>query len=272
MASAPSLPPQWDAAGYAANSTVQLDSARTLISRLALLGDETVLDLGCGDGKVSAELAQAVPRGKVLGVDISVEMIAFANRHHGSPPPGNLRFQIGDAGSIGRLAPPATFDLIFSNAALHWVKDHPAVLAGAAQLLRPGGRLAISCGGWGNAHAVYLAMRPIMRSPAYRSYFRQMATPYFFYPLENYNHWLPAAGFRVNRLEMIPHDVTYAGAAGLAMWLRMTWLPFTQRVPAPLREDFIQGVTQQYLASHPPTDDGLVPVRLVRLELEATRL
>jgi len=72
------------------------------------------------------------------------------------------------------------FDLFFSNAALHWVDDHEAILRGAAAALKPGGRLMISCGGKGNAHDVFLALRPEMRLQRWREYFRQMPLPYFF--------------------------------------------------------------------------------------------
>ena len=79
----------WNAADYAANSAVQQSWARELIAKLHLRGDEHILDVGCGDGKVTAELARAVPRGSVTGTDASAEMIAFAKKLFRRP-----RFQI----------------------------------------------------------------------------------------------------------------------------------------------------------------------------------
>ena len=112
----------WNAADYAANSAVQQTWARELIARLNLRGDEHVLDVGCGDGKVTAEIARAVPRGSVSGVDASAEMIAFARKTFPPAKIPNLKFQICDARKIRFRA--TQFDLVFSNAALHWVDDH----------------------------------------------------------------------------------------------------------------------------------------------------
>ena len=258
---------KWNAADYAANSAVQHSWARELIARLNLRGDEHILDLGCGDGKVTAELARALPRGSITGADASPQMIEFANKHFPANKFSNLRFRVMDARKIKF---ERRFDLVFSNAALHWVDDHEAILRGAAAVLKPGGRLAISCGGKGNAHDVFLALRPVMRLKRWREFFRKMPLPYFFYAPAQYEKWLPKHGFKIHRLELALKDATYAGVEGFATWLRTTWLPFVQRVPENLREEFITAVTQRYLAKHPPDAARQVHVRMVRLEIEAT--
>jgi trans-aconitate methyltransferase len=261
-------PAKWNAAAYAANSAVQQRWARELIARLKLRGDEHILDVGCGDGKVTAELARAVPRGAVVGVDASAEMISFAQKTFSPAKIPNLKFQVCDARKISL---PNEFNLVFSNAALHWVDDHEAILDGAAAALKTGGRLLVSCGGKGNAHDVFLALRPEMRLKRWREFFRKMPLPYFFYAPGDYEKWLPKSGFKINSLTLAPKDVAYAGAAGFAMWLRTTWLPFTQRVPENLRDEFIAAVTQRYLAKHPPDVNNQVHVRMVRLEIDALK-
>ena len=160
---------------------------------------------------------------------------------------------------------------MFSNAALHWVDDHEAILRGAASVLRNGGRLVVSCGGKGNAHDVFLALRPEMRLKCWCEFFRKMPLPYFFYAPADYEKWLPKFGFKINTLKLAPKDAIYDGAEGLATWLRTTWLPFVQRVPENLREEFIAAVTARYLAKHPPDAQGNVHVRMVRLEIEAVK-
>lgn len=262
----------WNPAAYAVNSAVQQSWARELIARLHLRGDEHILDVGCGDGKVSAELARAVPRGSVLGLDASAEMVSFAKQTFPAKKNSNLKFQIGDAREIGSQKHANRFDLVFSNAALHWVDDHEAILRGAATVLKPGGRLVISCGGKGNAHDVFLALRPEMRLKRWREYFRKMPMPYFFYAPGSYEKWLPKFGFKINHLLLAPKDATYAGAAGFATWLRTTWLPFVQRVPENLREEFIAAVTRRYAAKHPSDAHGQIHVRMVRLEIEALKI
>ena len=260
--------PKWNAADYAANSSVQQSWARELIAKLNLRGYEHILDVGCGDGKVTAELARAVPRGGVTGMDASAEMIRIARKAFPASEISNLKFQITDAREIGSKT---KFDLVFSNAALHWVDDHEAILHGAASVLKNGGRLIVSCGGKGNAHDVFLALRPEMRLKRWCKYFRKMPLPYFFYAPSDYEKWLPKFGFKINALKLAPKDATYDGAEGLATWLRTTWIPFVQRVPENFREEFIAAVTQRYVAKHPPDAENKVHVRMVRLEIEAVK-
>ena len=190
---------KWNAADYAANSVVQQSWARELIAKLNLRGDERILDVGCGDGKVTAEIARAVPRGFVdrhgcLGRNdrVCAEKI-FRRKKHPNLRISNLRRPENQQ----KFSPRRMFDLVFSNAALHWVDDHEKFLRGAASVLKPGGRLIVSCGGKGNAHDVFLALRPEMRLQRWREFFRQMPAPYFFYAPADYEKWLPQYGFKI---------------------------------------------------------------------------
>src|ERR1017187_1957886 len=278
----------WNAADYAANSAVQQTWARELITQLNLHGDEHVLDVGCGDGKVSAEIAQAVPRGSVVGVDAGARMIEFARQTFPRGKVSNLEFQVMDARKIGGCDAPSQssgrlksgdggvaatrlFDIVFSNAALHWVDDHRAFLRGATSVLRSGGRLIVSCGGKGNAHDVFVALRSEMRLKRWRGFFRRLQTPYFFYSPADYEKWLPRFGFKSRGVKLSPKDAVYAGRDGFAAWLRTTWLPYVQRVPENLREEFIAAVTDRYIARHPLDDARRVHVRMMRLEIDAIR-
>jgi trans-aconitate 2-methyltransferase len=260
---------EWNAADYAANSVVQQAWARELIAHLHLRGDEHVLDVGCGDGKVSAEIAQAVPRGFVVGVDASPQMIKFACAAFPSNKIANLKFRVMDARQI-RFE--RQFDLVFSNAALHWVDDHQGFLRRAAACLRSGGQLVISCGGKGNAQDVFVALRPEMRLKRWRQFFRKMEKPYFFHSPADYEKWLPQFGFKTVGVRLAPKDAVYAGRDSFAAWLRTTWLPYIQLVPENLRENFIAAVTDRYLARHPADDAGRIHVRMVRLEIEAEKI
>jgi len=259
----------WSAADYASNSVVQQTWARELIAQLKLGGDERILDVGCGDGKVTAEIARALPHGAAVGVDASPQMIEFAAKTFPATKSPNLEFHVMDARKIQFVR---KFDVLFSNAALHWVDDHQAFLRGAASVLRAGGRLVVSCGGKGNAQDVFLALRPEMRMKRWREFFRQMKAPYFFHSPDEYKKWLPRFGFETQSIQLAPKDATYPGRDGFATWLRTTWLPYTQRVPEPMREEFIDAVVERYLAKNPVDAKGLVHVGMVRLEINAVRV
>jgi trans-aconitate 2-methyltransferase len=259
----------WNPADYAANSSSQLAWARELIAKLHLRGDERILDVGCGDGKVTAEIARTVAKGFVAGIDASADMIDFARKTFPASQISNLEFEIMDARHI---CLERRFDVVFSSSVLHWVADHPAFLRGAAACLRSGGRLMVSCGGKGNAHDVFVALRPEMRLKRWREFFRKMEKPYFLYSPTDYEKWLPRFGFKTHGVRLSSKDAVYQGRDRFAAWFRTTWLPYTQRVPESSREEFIAAVVERYLARHPLDTAGRARVRMVRLEIEAVRL
>jgi trans-aconitate methyltransferase len=262
-------PVTWNPADYAANSASQLVWARELIARLGLDGHERILDVGCGDGKVTAEIARAVPRGAVTGIDASPDMIAFARKAFPESEISNLNFEVMDARSI-RFA--KSFNLVFSNAALHWVDDHPAFLRGVAACLESGGRLLVSCGGKGNAQDVFAALRAQMRLKRWRGFFRKLERPYFFHGPEDYERWLPRFGFRSRGVRLADKDMVFETREKFAGWFRTTWLPYTQRVPETQREGLIAAVVDRYLARHPADASGRIHVRMVRLEIDAVKI
>ncbi len=256
----------WDARDYSRNASAQQAWGRELIAKLDLTGDERVLDLGCGDGQLSARIAALVPRGAVLGLDVSPEMVDFARQSHPAASHPNLCFALGDAAALDQ---EAGFDRIFSNAALHWVRDHASLLAGVRRALAPGGRLVFQMGGRGNCREIFAARDEVMAAPAWREYFAGMAEAYCFPGDDEYALWLSAAGLTPTRVELIPRDMTHAGREGLAGWVRTTWLPYLERLPQARREAFIADLLDLYLTRHPLDQSGLSHVAMVRLEVEA---
>jgi trans-aconitate methyltransferase len=260
---------QWDAEDYAKNSSAQLAWAQELIAKLDLCGSEAVLDMGCGDGKISAQLARAVGSGRVLGIDLSDSMIRFASRQHPRTENPNLSFRQMDATNI-RL--PERFDIVFSNATLHWVHDHVAVLRGVHGALNRGGRILFQMGGHGAVAEVLNAIEEVMRHPRWLHYFADFTSPYHFYGPEEYGKWLSECGFRPQRVELIEKDMQHRGVEGLTGWLRTTWFPYTDCLPGDLREAFLAEVVAAYTSTFPIDASGNSHVRMVRLEVAAVAL
>lgn len=260
---------KWDANDYACNASAQYDWATELIEKLELQGNESLLDIGCGDGRISAGLAKSLKQGSVVGIDASKEMIAVAKNHY--PPSGysNLSFAQMDARSI-RLG--KRFDIAFSNAALHWVDDHRAVLAGVRKVLKPGGHLLFQMGGRGNAVEFFDVVETVMASERWGEYYRSFETPYTFNNIDDYTQWLGQHGFEPKRIELIPKIMKHSDREGLKGWFRTTWFPYTDCVPLEGRERFIDEVIESYLATHPLGEDGSTSVAMVRLEVEAVKL
>jgi trans-aconitate 2-methyltransferase len=260
---------QWDAEDYANNSAAQTQWAQELISKLALQGKESLLDIGCGDGKITAQLAQILSAGRVLGIDASPSMIRLASERFPLKKYPNLSFLQMDATRI-RLS--RQFDVAFSSATLHWVEDHVAVLQGVRVCLKPGGKILLQMGGRGNAQDVLRAVQEVMRRLRWQGYFDDVSNPYHFYGPEDYEGWLSQSGFRAIRIELIPKDMQHQGKEGLRGWMRTTWFPYTDRLPPELRAAFINEVVDTYAEQHPVDALGKTHVNMVRLEVEAYAL
>lgn len=257
---------RWDPKDYEKSSGGQQKWADELIGKLGLRPGESVLDLGCGDGKITAELAELVPEGKVVGVDFSAEMIAHAQEKYADRA-SHLTFAQADA---RELAFEGEFDAIFSNAALHWVVDHAPVVRGLERALRPGGRLLLQMGGKGNADGVIAAWQAAIAEPQWVAAFEGFSFPYGFHSPEQYDGWLKESNLTPVRAELIPKDMVHTKES-FAAWIRTTWLPYTHRVAETNRAALVADVVARYLEAHPPDADGKVHVAMMRIEVEATK-
>jgi trans-aconitate methyltransferase len=149
------------------------------------------------------------------------------------------------------------------------VDNHQAFLHGVNRSLRTGGRLVVSCGGKGDAADVLQVFHELVSSEPWHRYFDGFRNPYFFYGDQDYSLWLEKAGFTVEKLELIPTDMTHPGKEGLAAWIRTTWMTFTQYVPESERDNFITHFVETYVERIPLDGNGLAHVRMVRLQVNA---
>src|SRR2546430_16657121 len=126
---------EWDAAEYSRRSSVQEAMAQEVLALLDLNGSERILDVGCGDGKITAQIASRASKGSVVGVDPSRDMISFAQSHFGPATLPNLRFEVADA---RRLPFKNEFDLVVSFNALRWIPEQQTALSSIRSTLVPG--------------------------------------------------------------------------------------------------------------------------------------
>ncbi|HEX4487743.1 MAG TPA: methyltransferase domain-containing protein [Terriglobales bacterium] len=251
----PQVAHQWNPADYARHSQGQEVFARELIASLNLQPNEDVLDLGCGDGRMTAEIAKLAPAGRVVGVDRSGEMVAFAAENFYS---SNLSFQVADAAALPFRE---EFDTVYSSAVLHWVPDHNAALAGIARSLRPGGRCLLQMGGKGNGVEMTRAFEQTGAKPS--------GFTYAFHGAEEYRGMVEAAGLVADSVALIPKDMLHSSLAALTGWLRTAWQPYHRDIPEEHKASFLETVTHRYAQAHPAEPDGAFHVLMMRLQVRA---
>ncbi|MFA9438643.1 methyltransferase domain-containing protein [Uliginosibacterium sp. sgz301328] len=256
---------QWNAADYARNSKGQERWGRELIEQLGVRDDDDVLDIGCGDGRLTAAIAERTS-GSVVGVDSSLDMVRHANAHHAS---GRLRYEHGDAAA---LAFDGAFSLIFSNAALHWVAGcHSPVVDGIARAMRPGARALLQMGGEGNGAGIIAAFDEVRSRPEWAAHFEGFVFPYGFHTPALYQRWAERAGLKIEEAQIIAKDMTYDSHESFIGWLRTAWLPFVEPVPAADRDAYLEAVADVYLAANPVDGEGIVHVDMRRLQVRLSK-
>ena len=256
----------WNAEDYAKNSQCQLQLGEELIEKLSLIGNESLLDIGCGDGKISVKLSKILKKGEVVAIDASENMIKLASRQFSKNQYSNLTFYRIDAREINF---PKKFDIAFSNACLHWIKEHGGVLRKVHACLKPKGRILFQMGGRGNVYEVLNTVKLVLNKPDWSKYFNNFVTPYYFYDIKDYEIWLSENNFKPLRLELTTKNIKHAGEESFKGWLRTTWFPFTDCLPETLRETFLDEVSESYKIDHPTDESGNINVKMVRLEVEA---
>jgi trans-aconitate methyltransferase len=258
-----SQPPIWDAADYAENSQGQYRWAMDNLGKLRLTGSETVLDVGCGDGKITIEIARRVPHGRVIGIDQSAEMIALAARAFELP---NLGFRVLDAQALNFNE---EFDAIFSNSAIHWMPEQSTVIRGIARALKPGGRVFLSMGGRGTAALPRKAIEELIVEPRWSAFLAEASSPHYFFGPAEYLPWLAAAGLHADRVELAHRPMRLANVQALEGWLRTTWMTYWQRLPLEERPDFLHEFTKRVRSGCEIADGGALLMPMVNLEIEA---
>ncbi len=180
---------EFNGAQYKKASKHQREWGNKIISDLKLKGDESILDLGCGDGILTKNLSALVPKGKVIGIDASEGMINEAKKLEKE----NLVFILQD---INELNYDNEFDLIFSNATLHWIKDHKKLLENCHKALKDKGYIRFNFAGDGNCQNFFEVVKEIMNREQFQKYFTNYEWPWYMPKIDEYRQLAKKSNFK----------------------------------------------------------------------------
>jgi trans-aconitate 2-methyltransferase len=210
----------WDAGVYRRVSAAMDQFAEAVLGRLEVCGDETVLDAGCGTGRITARLLERLPRGRVIAVDVDPAMVELARQ---TLPPGTTVVQ----SDLLELSPSEPVDVVFSTATFHWVLDHDRLFERLAAVLRPGGQLVAQCGGAGNVQRLTAVAREVAADPRWGDAFKSFKQNWYFATPEETQQRLERSGFVDIRCWLQPFSITpdepiaYLETIPLGSWVQL---------------------------------------------------
>jgi trans-aconitate 2-methyltransferase len=244
----------WDATTYERVSDPQFEWGLAVLDRLPLRGDETVLDAGCGTGRVTAELAKRLPNGKVIAVDASPSMVERAREALGP----DADVFVAD---LAELELDEAVDAILSTAVFHWILDHDRLFGRLHEALKPGGRLVAQCGGSGNVERFHEGLWDVARREPFAEHFDGWGGPWNFASPEQTAARLERAGFTEVHCSLEPKP--FAPPEPRDFMRTVCLGHHLERLPEDLRAPFVEAV-------HERTPK---PVELdyVRLNIDARR-
>jgi trans-aconitate 2-methyltransferase len=230
---------EWDGGLYDRISAPMEALGRAVLDRLELAGEETVIDAGCGSGRVTEALIARLPRGRVIAVDASPSMVSAARERIERSGIGPERVEVRE-GDLLELEVAEPVDAILSTATFHWILDHDRLFARLHAVLRPGGRLVAQCGGEGNIDVLRGVANEVLAHEPYATHFRDWRPPWNYAGAEETEKRLLGAGFSSARCWLQPapqqpeHPREFLSSIVLG--------PHYQRLPADLREQFMDTV------------------------------
>lgn len=234
---------EWNAAGYAEISGLQEAMAEEQLALLDLEGAERILDVGCGNGKITAKIAARLLRGSALGCDPSHEMIAFASSHFGAPAHPNLRFEVADARSLPYLS---EFDLVVSFNALHWVIEQDEALRSIHEALKPAGRAVLRFVSEGERQCMEDVIEETRQSARWSGYFQGFCRPYVHFTPEQYRAMAERSGFEIISLRVKDEAWDFKTREAFMAFCHVTMVAWTRFLPESEWPAFIEEALDRY--------------------------
>ena len=257
------IQPAWNPKEYSSHSSAQITAALQLLQQIKFQGDEQVLDVGCGDGKITAHIETYLKKGSILGIDNSQEMISFSKNSHPQINHPNLVFQVQNAECLNY---EKKFDIIFSSFALQWLNNPNSFFAGAYKGLKPSGRL-IATIPLGISSSLETAVQQVTTSQKWISYFINFHQKQLMKDIE-YTNLLAANRFSLSLSSTVTQEVVFSSRKKFECYV-LQWFPYLQTLPDSLKAIFFQEIIDQYLHLEPLLDEGKVMFRFPRLDVIA---
>jgi trans-aconitate 2-methyltransferase len=256
---------EWNATLYHQISTPQVSWGKKVLARVSLRGDERLLDAGCGTGRLTRDLLEALPNGHVVALDVSQNMLDEAHAYLEPEFAGRVEFVLCD---LLELAFDREFDGIFSTASFHWVLDHDRLFRNLYRALKPGGWLLAQCGGGKNIARLLARAERLMENPDYEQYFVGYEFPWEYSDGETAARRLREAGFEQIETNLEDAPTTFPNAAEFHRFVENVILRHhLQRISdASVREGFMTELTSAFVNDNPP-----FLIDYVRLNLKARR-
>lgn len=251
----------WNAERYHRLSTPQYEWGRRVLARLAPRPGERILDVGCGTGRLTADLAARLHHGWVIGVDTSAAMLAQAAAYGpgvlaaaGPRAVGRHPVRLDFVRADGAELPFADrFDAIVSTAAFHWIPDHDRLFASLYRALAPGGRLVAQCGGGPNLDALRARARTLMAEPTFAPFFCDWQDPWYYAGIAETRIRLDHAGFTAVEVWLEEAPTTLPDASAYTEFLSTVCIRAqAARLPGAERAAFLGALTEQAGGDDPP--------------------
>jgi trans-aconitate 2-methyltransferase len=224
---------------------LQAAMANEVLAQLTLHGDEQVLDLGCGDGKISARIAAWLPYGAVLGVDASADMVSYAQSRFSTEQWPNLRFEVADARSLGF---DARFDLVVSFNALHWVPQQAEALRGIRRALKPHGLARLRLVTRAGLTSLEEVAEAVRREPQWAAAFAGFTDPYLRLSADEYVALAASVGLEQVSVRSEPKRWNFETEEAFFGFCNAGFGAWTHVLPEARRRGFVEESMQRYLA------------------------
>ena len=255
---------RWNAESYHLNSSVQLEASQELLSKISFQGNESILDVGCGDGKITAMLSSYIPQGQATGIDSSPEMVLFANKNFKDSGHKNFKFKLLDATKI-RF--DKEFDMVFSCFALHWITNFNLFMEKVRKALKNNGKVAFTIP-LGISSPLEQATKELMESSTWAKFFTDYVDLWNNLNSSQYKKLILDSGFKVNYCEVISNKKIFDSRSSFESYV-IQWYPHISYVDTNLKKAFFSDLIDKYLEIEPSCIGKTVNFEFPRIDIIA---